>query len=105
MARRPGQLTEEDKLKLQSQGVPPDCHDELDIIRARYVLDKQYRIVGVNTGQLSRDRIIRSMELLFRTNQNGGGKVYTVCCVANKLDYTMKIYMPWHCAMLHSFFD
>ena len=33
--RRPGQLTQEDKLKLQRQGLPPDsCHNELDFIKA-----------------------------------------------------------------------
>ena len=36
VARRPGQLTQEDKLKLLSQGVFPVPHNELDIIKARY---------------------------------------------------------------------
>ena len=32
--RRPGQLTQEDKIKLLSQGLPPDsCHDEWAIIK------------------------------------------------------------------------
>jgi hypothetical protein len=34
VARRPGQLTEEDKLKLLRQGVFPESDNELDTIRA-----------------------------------------------------------------------
>ena len=76
MARRPGQLTEEDKLKLQSQGLPPDsCHDELAIIRARCDLGKRYKVVKVMSGKsLSREEVIENIEHLLNTTQNDGGK-------------------------------
>ena len=73
--RRPGQLTEEDKLKLQSQRVPTDCHNELDIIKARYELDKDCKIVEIKSGQsLSREEVIKSITHFLSTTQNDGGK-------------------------------
>ena len=75
VARRPGQLTEEDKLKLQSQGLPHDCQNELDITRARYELDKRCNIVEIKLGKSpSQDEIIQSIEHLLNTTQNDGGK-------------------------------
>ena len=75
MARRPGQLTEEDKLKLQSQGVTIDCQDELDIMKARYGLDKRHKVVEVKSREsLSREQVIKSIEYLLNTTQNDGGK-------------------------------
>ena len=50
VARRPAQLTEEDKLELQKQGLPSDSyHNELTIPQAQYELDKQCRIVGIQS--------------------------------------------------------
>ena len=73
MPRRPGQLTQEDKLTLQRQGLPPDsCHNELDIIKARYELDKR---IKVESGQsLSREEVIKNIAHLLNTTQNDGGK-------------------------------
>ena len=75
--RRSGQLTEEDKMMLQSQGLPPDCQDELDIVRAKYELDKRVKLVDVKSGhtlQLSRDEVIENIAHLLNTTQNDGGK-------------------------------
>ena len=74
VARRPGQLTEEDKLKLQSQGLPPDCQDELAIIIARYELDKRYKVIEVKSGQSLSQEVKDSIAHLFNTTQNDGGK-------------------------------
>ena len=76
MARRPGQLTEEDKLKLQSQGLPPhSCHDELAIIKARYELDKECKVIGIKSGQsLSQEVVLESVAHLLNTTKNDGGK-------------------------------
>ena len=74
--RRPGQLTQEDKLKLQSQGLPPDlCHNELAITKARYELDKMCKIVEVKSGKLlSQEEAIENIAHLLNTTQNDGGK-------------------------------
>ena len=75
VARRPGQLTEKDKFKLQSQGVPPDCHSELDIVMARYEQIKECKIVGVKSGQSqSQEEVIESIGHLLNTTWNDGGK-------------------------------
>ena len=73
VARRPGQLTEEDKLKLQSQGLPTDCQDELDIVEARYKRDKRTTIVGIKSRLLSREDILQNIEHLLTTTRNDGG--------------------------------
>ena len=75
VARRPGQLTKEDKLKLQSQGLPTDCQDEVPIIRARRDLDKRHKIVKVKSGKsMSREEVTENIEHLLNTTQNDGGK-------------------------------
>ena len=75
MARRPGQLTEKDKLKLQSQGVLPDCPDELAIATARWNLYKECKIVEVKSGKsLSREKVLESIGYLLLATQNDGGK-------------------------------
>jgi hypothetical protein len=75
VARRPGQLTVEDELKLQSQGVLPDCQDEVTIVRARHELDKNQKIVEVKSGQsLTRKEVMKSIAHLLYTTNNDGGK-------------------------------
>jgi hypothetical protein len=75
VARRPGQLTEEDKLKLLSQGVLSESDNELDIIKARYKLDKRCSIVEVKSGgSISYKEVLRSIEHVLNTTENDGGK-------------------------------
>ena len=74
VARRPGQLTVADRLKLLSQGVPLDYQRELTIIRARREMCKRNKIVEVKSGQsLSRDEVMKSIAHLLNTTQNNGG--------------------------------
>ena len=83
VARKPGQLTQEDKLKLLSQGVFPETDNELDIIKARYRLAKNCSIVEVKSGQ-SVSEVLGSIEHIFNTTENDGGKflitLYTSMC-------------------------
>ena len=75
VARRPGQLTVADRLKLLCQGVPLDCQSELTIIRARREMCKRNKIVEVKSGQsLSRDEVMKSIAHLLNTTQNNGGR-------------------------------
>ena len=76
VARRPGHLTEEDKLKLQRQGVTTDCQNELDIMKAKYELGKAYTVVEVKSGQsLLQKEVLDIIDHLLITTQNDGGKV------------------------------
>ena len=80
--RRSGQLTQEDKLGLLSQGLPPDCQNELEITKAKYELGKIYTLVEVKSGQsLSQIEVLDNIDQLLNTTQNDGGKDYltSVC--------------------------
>ena len=75
VARRPGQLTEEDKLKLQSQGLSSGYQDELAIVNARYELDEERKIVEIKSRQsLSQQEVLECITCLLNTTQNDGGK-------------------------------
>ena len=79
MARRPGQLTEEDKQKLLRQGVFPESHSELDIVKARYRLDKECSIVEVKSGEsVSCEEVLGKIEYILNTTKNDGGKGISV---------------------------
>ena len=91
VARRPGQLTKEDKQRLQKQGVPPDSKDELAIVKARHNLDKRKRIVGVKSERsLSRAEVMESIAYLLTSTQNDGGKMYLANCNTSS-DLTMHL--------------
>ena len=80
VARRPGQLTEEDKLKLVNQGVINESDHQLDtcIIKARYGLTKHCLIVEVKSGDsISYQDVLGSIEYLLNTTENDGGKFQT----------------------------
>ena len=80
--RRPGQLTQEDKLKLQRQGLPPNsCYDEQAIIKTRYELDKRCKIVKLKSGQsLSQEEVMENIAHLLNATQSDGGKKFTLDC-------------------------
>ena len=78
VARRPGQLTVGDKLKLLSQGVIPESDNELDIVKARYRLAKDYSIVEFKSGRsISYKEVLGSIEHVLNTTENDGGKFLT----------------------------
>ena len=77
MARRPGQLTQEDKLKLLNQGLPPEAQKELDIIKARYKKDKDCSIVEFKSGKsVSYKEVLGNIEHLLNTTKNDGDKFW-----------------------------
>ena len=89
VVRRPSQLTEEDKQMLLSQGIPDDGQNELAIMKARYALDQRYNIVGVMSGQLSREEVMKSIRKVLIMSQKDGGTCIIiikycafVCCVS-----------------------
>ena len=85
VARRPGQLTEEDKQKLQSQGVLFESQSDLAIVQAKHQLDKRITIVEVKSGELlSCEEVIKRVSLLLTTTKNDGGKI--IMCTINDFD-------------------
>ena len=81
--RRPAiELTEEVRGKLENQGIPrEDQCDDLSIVKARYGLDKERTLIGVEIGQpggvgLTRESVFKQIATLMNNNTtNGGGKV------------------------------
>ncbi len=61
-----GELTEEDRRKLDSQGVPPDCRDDVSIVRARISLAPNCQLsreeVSTTGRELSRGYVLRQLE-------------------------------------------
>ena len=74
VARRPGQLTEEDKLKLQSQGLPPHFQNELAIILARCKLDRRLQVVKIKSDTISQKEATENIQHILMTTKNKGGK-------------------------------
>ena len=76
VARKPGKLTEEDKQTLQSQGVHPDCQDELAILKSRYQLDKKKNVVGIQSkASLNREEVMKRIQSFLSTTQKDGGRL------------------------------
>ncbi len=76
-----GELTEEDRRKLDSQGVPPDCRDDVSIVRARISLDPNRlqlsREEVSKTGrELSRGYVLRQLEEFLDSVETPGGNDY-----------------------------
>ena len=76
--RSRGELTDDERRKLEHQGVPRCCHhDDLSIMKARYGLDKDENIVGVEFGDSGRELTCEDVKkqiasLLNNTDQEGG---------------------------------
>jgi hypothetical protein len=86
VARRPGQLTEEDKLKLLNQGVFPESNNELDIVKARYRLARDCSIVEVKSGS-SYKEVLGSIEYVLNTTENDGGKFLIMISRGREREY------------------
>ncbi len=74
-----GELTEEDRRKLDSQGVPPDCRDDVNIVRARISLDPEYQLsreeVSTTGRELSRGYVLRQLEEFLNSVKKPAGNL------------------------------
>ena len=75
VARRPGQLTEEDKQKLLSQGMTSDCQSEVDIVRARCELDKECRVFDIVSGKSLTLQVLKKIDHLLNITMKDGSKL------------------------------
>ncbi len=77
--RRPGgELKDDERRKLEHQGVPRDCHhDDLSIMRARYGLDKKKSIAEVlrDDGSLTCEQVTKKITQLMNNTETCGGEV------------------------------
>ncbi len=77
--RRPGgELTDDDRQKLEHQGVTRDSHhDDLSIMKARFILDKDKSIAEVlrYDGSLSCEQVTKKIALLLNNTDTCGGEL------------------------------
>ena len=66
-------LTAEYKSALQNQGVPSNCQDELDIVKARFELDKRYEIIEVKSRKILQGEVMDCIRHILTTTKNDGG--------------------------------
>ena len=76
------EITEEDRSRLTNQGIPPECSDDLSIIRARIGLDSTLDLVKELRAEpgkeLSRSYILEQVEdFLKSVKKPGGESVFT----------------------------
>ena len=72
-----GELTDDDRQKLEHQGVPRDCHhDDLSIIKVRYGLDKEMSIAEVlrDDGSLTCEQVTKKITQLMNETDTSGGE-------------------------------
>ncbi len=79
--RGASELTEEWRGKLENQGIArEDQHDDLSIVKARYALDSDYTIAGVEMSspwgeRLTRERVLKKIKTTMNNcDRDKGGK-------------------------------
>ena len=81
------ETTEEDRRKLINQGIPPECSDDLSIIRARIGLDSSLDLVKELRAEpgkeLSRSYILEQVEDFLKTCKKPGGEYVLLMCINN----------------------
>ena len=85
--RRPQiELSEDERRRLEHQGVPRDCHhDDLSIMKARFSLDEDKCVNEVLTGdsvtcELVKKKITHLMNDTYNTSTVGGEKINRSYC-------------------------
>ena len=82
-SRSRGELTNDERRKLEHQGVPRDCHhDDLSIMKARYELDTENQIVGVESGdsgrELTCEDVKKQIASLMNNTDKRGGELFLI---------------------------
>ena len=72
------EITDEDRRRLTNQGIPPECSDDLSIVRARIGLDSSLDLVKELREEpgkeLSRSYILEQVEDFFKSIKKPGGE-------------------------------
>ena len=90
--RSRGERTEDERRKLENQGVPRDSHhDDLSIMKTRYNLDKYCAVVGVESGDSGRELTCEDVKkqiasLMNNTDKEGGELFLTFNCERKSLN-------------------
>ena len=81
VARKKGELTQEDRDRMDSEGIPLECwEDEALLVRARYDKDSRYKKITLIEGDLlETEDILDAIRTIFKQTSQPGGKEFTVC--------------------------
>ena len=73
--RKKGCLTQKDKDKLTSHGIPPDCwEDDSKLMEARYKKAKKFTVVSIeNKEDMTAEYVLQKITTLFNTTSKRGG--------------------------------
>ena len=77
VARKNGELTQQDKQRLASEGIPEDCwEDDAVIMKKRYLKDNRYKSVNVEQCDQTRMQCVleKITSFLSNTTMPGGEK-------------------------------
>ena len=74
--RKKGCLTQEDKDRLISQGIPPDCwEDDVKMMEARYSKEKRFSVVSIERDTTA-EHILSTIDTLLKNTKKPGGKKF-----------------------------
>ena len=73
--RKKGCLTQKDKDKLASHGIPPDCwEDDSKLMETRYKKDKKRTVLPIeNKEDMTAEYVLQKITTLFKTTSKRGG--------------------------------
>ena len=72
--RKKSCLTQEDKYRLTSQGIPPDClEDDAKMMEARYSKEKRFSVVSIERNTTA-EHILSKIDTLLKNTKKPGGK-------------------------------
>ncbi len=73
-----GELSAEDSSKLESQGIPADCQDDVSIVRARISLDRDLHLsreeISTDENELTCDYVLRELRGFLDHLEKPGGR-------------------------------
>ena len=74
--RKKGELTQEDRDRLTSEGIPSECwEDDVKLMEARYLKDSNYPSVTVaETPHMRKEHALNKISTLLNTTTQPGGK-------------------------------
>ena len=72
--RKKGSLTQKDKDRLTSQGIPPDCwEDDAKMMEARFSRDRRCSVVSMERDTTA-EHILSTIDTLLKNTKKPGGK-------------------------------
>ena len=76
--RKNGELTQEDKYRLTSEGIPSDCwEDDVKLMEARYLKNSDTSVIVADTPHMKKEHALNKISTLLNNTTQPGGK--TAC--------------------------